>query len=313
MRTRVKRLTGRCGLKNVRICMLIAAAALAVAACEQGEVTSPSRPDAGAEMPVETSAGNEPVAVDMAEVVATVDLEHGGVATFLDLGDGHVGIAERAPRQARFVALSMIQSRNATPLEVYLALRPRNTDVPELLLRDHQRAAQSRGATAHARVAAPPRPAASPLADPGYDSYACDSSGTQWIADWKDAFVGITKYREAAYRNFQPGNYYFYPGAAVYYGTNTNSITYLGACNGEDRTSLSMAVHRRNRNHVDHGHDLPGDHWVEIHYASIAPYEKYTFYSPIPAFYRGFIHHPADVDHYGIGAAWTLSPPIKAP
>jgi hypothetical protein len=236
--------------------------------------------------------------------VTTVELEHGGVATFLDLGDGHIGIAERAPAQARFVSLAMIHNLNATPLEVYLALRPRDTGVPDRLLRDHQRAAWLRGVSGIPRTLTATAAGATPLTDPGYDSYPCDSSGTQWVADWKAAFVGITKYRSATYKHSQADNLNFYPGAPVYYGTNTNSITYLGACNGDDRRYLTMAVQRRS-----------SGKWVEIAIAYIESFEKYTFYSGVPAAYRGRIYvHPNDPhEHYGIGAAWTLSPSKAIP
>jgi hypothetical protein len=144
----------------------------------------------------------------------------------------------------------------------------------------------------------------SPLADPGYDIYACDSFGTEWVADWKAAFVGITKYREALYpHNYSPP-LTFYPGAPVYYGTNTNSITYLGACNGDSHDDLIMEVHRR----------ISGT-WTKIYEATIGSYEKYTFYSGIPAAYRG-LTYGADgsvIEHYGIGAAWTLSPSEATP
>ena len=53
--------------------------------------------------------------------------------------------------------------------------------------------------------------------------YACDAFGTEWIEDWKAAFVGITKYRAADYKHNHVSPLTFYPGAPVYYGTNTNS------------------------------------------------------------------------------------------
>lgn len=307
MRTRVIGLTGRCGLKNVRICMLIAAAPLAVAACDQGDVTSPSRPDATGEMLVEAFAGSEPVASDLAEVVATVDLAHGGVVTFLDLGGGHIGIAERTPRPAQPVSRSMIENLNATPLEVFLALRPRNGGVPDRLLRDHQmRVAQSRETTGAPRALAAPRPTGSELTDPGFDLHECDVDEA-WVGDWKDAFAGITKYRSADYAYDLFGTYTFYPGAPVYFGTNTNFKTYLGACNGpaqSDDYLLLMNVDRR----------ISGL-WMKVHEAIISPQETYTFYAGVPASFRGRTSSLTGyvVASYGIGAAWTLSPPIKTP
>ena len=160
------------------------------------------------------------------------------------------------------------------------------------------------GAGEIAIVERDPTAGRSPLADPGYDSYECNHFGYDWVEDWKAAFVGITKYRAAAYAHNYAPPYTFYPGAPVYYGTNTNSITYLGACNGDSQDDLIMEVHRR----------ISGT-WVKIYQATIESYEKYTFYSPIPAAYRGRTYG-ADgsvVEHYGMGAAWTLSPSEAIP
>jgi hypothetical protein len=221
----------------------VAAATLAVAACAQDELMNPLPPD-----------GTEAMAVDLAEVVATGELERGGTFTILDMGDGEIGIVER---------------ESVDP-----------------------------------RILAGPSAGAGPLADPGYDTYACDSFGTEWVSDWKAAFVGITKYRAADYKHNYVSPLTFYPGAPVYYGTNTNSITYLGACNGDSHDDLIMEVHRR----------ISGT-WTKIYEATIGSYEKYTFYSGIPAAYRGRTYG-ADgsvIEHYGFAAAWTLSPSEATP
>jgi hypothetical protein len=155
-----------------------------------------------------------------------------------------------------------------------------------------------------ADVGTAPAAGANPLGDPGIGTYACDSFGTEWVADWKDAFVGVTKYREAAYAHFQTSTLTFYPGAPVYYGTNTNWLTYLGACNGDALDDLVMEVHRR----VDGA-------WVKIYETTLDSYQKFTFYSPTPAAYRGRTYGAggATVEHYGLAAAWTLSPKEAIP
>ena len=73
----------------------------------------------------------------------------------------------------------------------------------------------------------------------------CNSLGFDWVTDWKAAFAGKTKYREALYPHNCAPPYTFYPGASVYHGTNTNSVTYLGACNGDDTETLILEIHRR--------------------------------------------------------------------
>jgi hypothetical protein len=180
-------------------------------------------------------------------------------------------------------------------LEVFRALE-RSAAAPAALLRDHARRAKATG-----RAVLVPNEVevvAADLQDPGREPYICDPFGGQWIADWVDGFTGITKYRAATYRHFKTGSYTFYPGAAVYYGTNTNSVTYLGACNGDEFDDLTFEVHR----HI-------GGAWMNVHQVDIAGYEKYTFYSPIPARYRGRVSGAggATIEHYGVGAAWTLS------
>jgi hypothetical protein len=220
---------------STRITLLTVAAALAAAACGQDDLLNSSAPD---------PTGHR------ANVVATVGMIDGGVATVLDLGDGH--------------AVATVENLG---------------------------------------YGTPPA-AAGPLAEPGYDSYACDSFGSEWVADWKDAFVGITKYRAAAYAHNYSPPYTFYPGAPVYYGTNTNSLTYLGACNGDSHDDLVMEVHRW----------ISGA-WTPIYTATIDGYQKFTFYSPIPARYRGRTYGAdgSTVEHYGVGAAWTLSPSEATP
>jgi hypothetical protein len=213
-----------------RIPFAALAAVLAVAACGQDDVTSPSD-----------------VAADPARVVSTVTLANGGTVTYLDLGDGDVGVAEYTPATAA--------GANALP-------------------------------------------------DPGHGSHSCEPTGVEWYNDWKAAFVGITKYREAAYRHFKPGPYFFYPGAAAYHGTNTNSKTYLGACNGDHEVELRLEIHRW----VD-------EKWKRILLVGLESGAKYTFYSGVPARYRGkaYGRDGETVEHYGVGAAWTLSPGVTTP
>ncbi|MBK6486061.1 MAG: hypothetical protein IPF98_04130 [Gemmatimonadetes bacterium] len=137
------------------------------------------------------------------------------------------------------------------------------------------------------------------LATPGIEPYACDSFGAQWGADWKAALLGKTKYRAAAFAHQYAGTYTTYPGAHVYNGTNTNSKTYLGACNGDATDVLVVRIERR----------ISGT-WKVTQTVSVMPYQKFTFYSGIPAAYRmkTYSANANVVEHYGIGAGWTISP-----
>ncbi len=160
------------------------------------------------------------------------------------------------------------------------------------------------GTMESAGYAQPPAAGSTTLGQPGFDDYECDSFGTDWVADWKAAFAGRTKYREALYPHFYAPPYTFYPGASVYHGTNTNSKTYLGACNGDDTDTLILEIHRR----------IAGK-WKKVLTVNIPSFKKYTFYSGVPAAYRGKTYGAsgAVVEHYGVGAAWTLSPFVTTP
>jgi hypothetical protein len=282
-----------------RIPFIAFAAALAAAGCSQDDPMSPSARYEAGEMPVESPSTSDEVAGVPAGVVATVSLANGGEIRFLDLGEGHIGFVERAPATAEFAAIAMVEREQATPLEVYLALRPGGADAPDRLVRDHARVAMTRGGTPAARLLTAPAAVPRSLNDPGRESYDCDPFGWQWIADWKAAFVGVTKYREAAHIHQLPTSYLFYPGAPVYYGTNTNSKTYLGVCNGDDDHPLDFALHRW----------ISGK-WKRFLTVRVYGDQKYTFYSGIPARYRGKLSgaNGDTVEHLGFGAAWTLSP-----
>ena len=116
------------------------------------------------------------------------------------------------------------------------------------------------------------------------------------IDDWKRAFLGLTKYREAAYLQQPQGAYTFYPGSAAYYGTGTNARTYLGACNGDSADALTVTIQRR-----------AGAQWVAVAAVAVGSYERFTFYGGLPASYRGRVRgaNGSVVERYGVGAAWT--------
>jgi hypothetical protein len=146
------------------------------------------------------------------------------------------------------------------------------------------------------------------------EEYPCDSFGYDWVADWKDTYDGVTKYREATYLHQYPNSYTVYPGAAVYYGTGTNRLTYLGACNGDSEDNLLMEVHRWAVSKViDTNPPTVVWDWVKIHEVSIQGYYKYTFYSGHPnGRYRSRVQGEGGsvVEHFGVGAAWTGSFPL---
>lgn len=135
---------------------------------------------------------------------------------------------------------------------------------------------------------------------PGVETYACDAFGTQWVEDWTSAFVGVTTYREATYKHQFVGTLTFYPGAQVANGTNTNSLTYLGACNGDMYgNTLTVNIDRR-----------IGGVWATIATVELNNFERFTFASGIPAQYRGRAGgtNGVSLPHFGVGAAWNITP-----
>jgi len=262
-------------------------------------------------MPSEEGPATNLVEADLAATIATLELPSGGTVTFLDLGEGHVGVAERGPANKPSVSGALLE-QNATPLEIYLALSSDDAEVPNLLLDDHVKQ----------RDDAPRRLSASlgsletqDLDDPGTDTHYC--GWNEWKWDWIDAFENLTDYYPVGSGHIinAGSQYTFYPGAHVYKGTNTNQVTYLGACS-RDRGGdvMTFEIHRWLPTVVYHLYPTPPTvtwSWKKISTVSVDGYEKYTFFSGIPARYRGRVKALGGaVSGFGIGAAYTKSPPI---
>jgi hypothetical protein len=238
-----------------------------------------------------------------AAAVAAIDLPSGTRVTFFDLGNAEVGIGERTTRRAAAVALELTRKFNATPLEIYLALRHPSSPIPELLLRNH--ALRTGGSAAPRTLRAPGGVVAGGPGGPGApgtQDYPCDPFGF-WINDWKSSFEGVTKYREALYLHQQQASFTFYPGALVFSGQGGNRVTYLGACNGDLVNLLRLKVDQR----------INGQ-WQTIHIEEIAGATKYTFHSLVPGSFRGTTE-PVNqlVEHSGVGAAWSVALPKASP
>ena len=253
----------------------------------------------------------DPVDADLAATVAQLELDGGGSLTFLDLGNGDVGIAERSPR-GRASVLGTLLERNATPLEVYLALESDDAELPQQLVQDHER-----------QSAEPPRNLKASLGslspqgldDPGKDTHYCDYY--EWTWDWHDTFVPLTDYQPAGSGHIinAGSQFTFYPGAHVYHGTNTNQVTYLGACSRDKGgDTMTFEIHRWLPTYVFNPYPQPPTvswSWKKISTVSIEGYETYTFYSGVQARYRGRVKALGNaVNGFSIGAAYTKTPPI---
>ena len=253
-------------------------------------------------MPIENTSG---VVIDPGTgSIARLRLANGNIVEFVDLLDGHVGVGEKAKRGQRLASTYLASAWAATPLEIFLALAPRGSAVPPALQSDHEDFAARSGRSSD------PRDLTAYLTQQGngVSDLVCGSQDTFYWA-WLDAFEGVTDHVLAAEGHALLGQYTFYPGKHIYKMTNTNDITYLGACNDHSFAPevLTMEVHRRIKT-VDAG--VTTNTWFEISEADLNIDEMYVFYSNLPASYRARVKSPTDglVEHYTIAVAYTKTP-----
>ena len=256
-------------------------------------------------MSIENTAG---VVVDPgARSIARLRLANGNIVDFVDLLDGHVGVGEKAKRGQRLASTYLASAWAATPLEIFLALAPRGSAVPQALRTDHEDFAARSGRSPA------PRDLTAYLTQQGngVSDLVCSDQDTFYWA-WLDAFEGVTDHVLAAEGHQLSGHYTFYPGKHIYEGTNTNDITYLGACNDHsfEPEVLTMEVHRRIKT-VDAG--VTSYTWFKISEVNLNIDEMYVFYSNLPASYRARVKSPTDdiVEHYTIAVAYTRTPGLS--
>jgi hypothetical protein len=253
-------------------------------------------------IPIEKAAG---VVVDPGtSSIARLRLNNGNIVDFLDLLDGHVGVGEKARRGQRLASTYLASAWAATPLEIYLALAPRGSVVPQALRTDHEEYAARTGRSPA------PRDLTAYLTQQGggvSDLVCSEQDDFYWA--WLDAFEGVTDTVLAAEGHQLFGEWRFYPGKHIYKGTNLNDITYLGTCNDHSffPEVLTMEVHRRIKT-VDNG--VTSYAWYEISEVGLDIDEMYVFYSNLPASYRAEIRSPEDgiVEHYTVAVAYTKTP-----
>lgn len=254
-------------------------------------------------MPTATTAG---AVIDTgSRSIARLRLLNGNLVDFVDLMDGHVGVGEKGTRGQGLASTYLALAWEASPLEIFLALAPRGSEVPQALLTDHADFAARSGRSPV------PRDLTAHLIEQGngVGDLVCSSQDTFYWA-WLDAFTGVTDYAFAAEGHQLSGQVTFYPGKHAYDGTNTNNVTYLGACNDHsfEPEVLTMEVHRRIAT-IQNG--VVSHSWLKIAEANMNTNEMYVFHSNLPAIYRGRVKSPADggiVEHYTIAVAYTKTP-----
>lgn len=300
--------------KNGIINVFVAIIALFLNACvHSGPISEP--------MPAEESVGSETVATVGDGLLATISLESGVTLEFVDVGDDYVGIVEGTPPGVPSVLVPTISKWAASPLEIYLAFKPGDLNVPKALVGDHKLQMVRAG-----KGNAPPRqlniqlPTPGTTAPPEIEPFECDSFGSNWVAYWNDTFDGVTDSRGVNFLHQLTVPYTVYPGGPVYRGTGTNRITYLGACNGDVQNDVGVELHRWGAVVTFNPAPQPPTvtwQWLLVPGTTkfIGLQEKYLFYSGHPtARYRARINPPEEGEvheHFGIGAAWTKSFPLS--
>jgi hypothetical protein len=256
-------------------------------------------------MPVVVNGGGS-VVKGQGRLIVSLNSASGSTVDFIDLLDGHAGVGESASWN-QMAILPQAVSFKATPLEIYLAIAPRGSAAPALLYADHAETV----ARTHRDPA--PRDLTTQLAQGG-PSHSCLNPAT-WAADWIDWFSGVTQYRFSDWFHWQPTapqERWFYPGKHIYDGTNTNDISYLGVCHqmGSAPWPLEVQIHRRKKV-VQSG--VTSFTWVEIASANLNDGAAYTFYSNLPASYRGYVETLPYTNDYALGVAYTKTGGLATP
>lgn len=233
------------------------------------------------------------------EPIATLRLSSGSVVRFLDLGEGRAAVAEQAIGPAPLMTDLLVQRWDATPLEMFSALAP-HARVPDLLRRDHDAATSS-----------PPRSLASPVTyGVPIDNFDCDPP-ENFESDWHDTYTLVTDVVAAeSYYDFPWEQFDWWPGSHAYNGTNNNTATHFGLCNGDEDAYFSVRVDRRIQYTVDGVEHVIWAHHVT---ASFGYMGRFTFHTNLPGIYRMRLFDPSKtpISQFAAGVAFTKGPPLK--
>lgn len=262
-----------------------------------------------ADMPMGRPAPSDVVFRLPVSAIASVRLPTGGTFTFIDIGEGHVGVGERTPPGRRPLLPLLAGRLGATSLETFMALAP-GVQPPQALVADHERIAARTGGPSEPRALAGD-PLLASVGASTVDEFDCDPFGANFYDEWHEAYEGLADVVLAAHiHNFAESHWDFYPGSHIYKGTNANSLTFLGVCNGDDQTPLTVEVHRRVKTVTP---PTVTYSWHEVLDVALGYNERFTFSSIVPAFYRGRLRGPGAADpvaHIGVGVAYTKTPPL---
>jgi len=219
------------------------------------------------------------------DLIASVSTTDGHRFDFVAEGDG-VGIAEVAPAGTRSNLETLIAVRNASPLEVYLAIDPAHKGAPTRLVAAHDAWVRSSGRT-DARVRKLSLDTGDALAgtsltggvstasvDTGYDTDFCrhdtnykpgDSQFTWWWYWTVGLTADFTAQQLYEYQNLNGTT-----GKVWYAGTS--SARWLGACNGN-------TIYGFQNFEFDAQYRASNGTWQDAYHTQVAPYFWVKYYS----------------------------------
>ena len=271
-------------------------------AADEANLDTPTQANARLELQEEPNA-HEAQNAEIPPALATIELETGTTVEFIDLGEGQVGLLEHGTSGLAHVATSLAETHDATALEVFLAVAPNGTEVPEALVKAHEAQVAAAGKQSAPRQLSV-ETATGGLFDP---NIAC---GAAWPTDWVNHFKNITKYEAALYfTDYNLMNYKYF-----YAGSTPNYKTYLGVCSVYATAPLvfNIVEFQVQRQYIINGVSM----WIPVLDTDVYGGQTYTFYhggSPYKRF-RGRIRaynggaSPSGfypLRDFGIGAAWT--------
>jgi hypothetical protein len=279
-------------------CLALAAvAALASSGCDDPSPSLAS-PDDDSAAESRTVVGSE---------LARIDGADGRTLTFLDLGDGDIGVLEARSSGQRSGLLSL-KTEDASPLEIYMAAEGADPAVIARLRTNHDALGKDTPRPLKANPMIPLVPL--DLSTQGYKDIENYCNDPDWGDQWEDDLDPLSQYHVSAFRsNVTLGAaYYFYPGPS------DNTATWLGICTKDQgnraKDGKEFTVQK-----------LTTTTWTDTMVAyrqldASAPANSYVFYTTSPggARYRGKVTPWSPVNNstdtqtgtsYGIAVAYT--------
>lgn len=267
-------------------CLALAAVAVASSGCDDA---SPSLASPDDDSAPESSAvvGSE---------LARIDGADGRTLTFLDLGDGDIGVLEARTTGQRSGLLSL-KTEGVSPLEIYMAAEGADPAVIARLRTNHDALGKDTPRPLKANPMIPLIPL--DLSTHGYKDIENYCDDPYWGDKWEYDLDVLSQHHASSFRdNVSLGaSVYFYPGSS------NNTVTWLGICTQDQNDALNDGKEFTVQK-------LTSSTWTDTTTAyreldADEPANSYVFYASSPggARYRGKVAPWSAM--YGTGASQT--------